>query len=571
MTGEFAFQPERAARPWTQRIAFACALVVALLLIFAVERDAGLTMRVGVFFAGCCGLVFLATKRPWFSLAAMTLCFIGLFVTSNFKFSVAAMNLHVYDLVFYLSNLAQFSFFGETYAQIALAASVGAGLAVAALAGLWFLERRIAVTRRAALAAALLSLMAAGGATALTIRTGASFFNERENVFSAFIASLGDVPALMRTRGFLQMSAQASPEGGIVEPIVCQPRETPPDIVLFLNESAMPPGVYPQLAYPDEARGLFESFDGKIHKLRVETFGGGTWLSDFSALTGLSTNMFGSMRNFATQISAGRLRHTLPQYLKACGYDTTLIYPSLAEFAGSARFYRAIGIDRVIDRKIHKAPNERQRDTFYLDQARAVFDRARAQENARPQFVVVSNMSTHSPWDFRFAPEALKPGEPTRWTGDQQFDEYLWRLVLAKRDRDAFRAKLAQDFPGKPFLFVSYGDHQPALARLPLENALEIADAGSAWQLDSQSRAFETYFAIDGLGFTPRVALPDREITEIPHLPTLTLMAAGLPLDAVYTRRRSLMEACRGLYSSCADKGAVLGYQAWLKSGAKQP
>ena len=38
-----------------------------------------------------------------------------------------------------------------------------------------------------------------------------------------------------------------------------------------------------------------------MRRLRVETFGGGTWLSDFSALTGLSTNLFGSMRNFAAQ------------------------------------------------------------------------------------------------------------------------------------------------------------------------------------------------------------------------------------------------------------------------------
>jgi hypothetical protein len=254
----------------------------------------------------------------------------------------------------------------------------------------------------------------------------------------------------------------------------------------------------------------------------------------------------------------------LPQYLKACGYETTIIYPSLAEFAGSARFYRAIGFDRVIDRKTHKAPDERQRDAFYYAQVRKVFDDARQRESRRPQFIVASSMSTHSPWDFRFAPDQVRPGENLRWTGNAEFDEYLWRLVLAKRDRDAFRADLARSFPGKPVLFVNYGDHQPALARLPLENATEIADKGAAWQLDPASRAFETYYSIDALGFTPRAPMPDAPILEIPHLATVAIEAAGLPLDPVFARRAQLLRLCGGLYTTCADKGAVLSFQRWL-------
>jgi hypothetical protein len=538
-------------------------LAVAL-SVAAVEPRLAEFLRVLAIFFGCAGTVLCLTRRPLFSVLAISALFVAIYVVSNFKFGVTAMNLHVYDLVFYLANLAQFSFFGETYAFVAAAASTALAAAVAGLLLLAWRERRIVLPRRVMVLAAALSLGLAGGATALTVRAGGAFFNPGENVFSAFVASFGDIPALMRARGFLEIGAQAGDDAGLREPIVCRPTETPPDIVMFLNESAMPPGVYPQIAYPDEARGLFESFDGKIHRLRVETFGGGTWLSDFSALTGQSTQAFGSLRNFATQISGGRLHHTLPQYLKACGYDTSLIYPSLAEFAGSARFYRAIGIDRVIDRKVHKAPNERQRDAFYLDQARAIFDQASRQKNARPQFVVVSNMSTHSPWDFRFSPEAVKPGETTRWNDDAQIDEYLWRLVLAKRDRDAFRAALARDFPGKPFLFVSYGDHQPALARLPLENAVDLADKGTAWQLDPTSRAFETYFAIEGQNFAPRLTMPRRDITEIPHLPTLTLMAAGLPLDGVATHRRHMMEICRGVFYGCADKGAVIAYRSWI-------
>ena len=111
---------------------------------------------------------------------------------------------------------------------------------------------------------------------------------------------------------------------------------------------------------------------------------------------------------------------------------------------------------------------------------------------------------------------------------------------------------------------MNYGDHQPALARLPLENATEIADKGAAWQLDPASRAFETYYSIDALSFTPQAPMPDAPILEIPHLATVAIEAAGLPLDPVFARRAQLLRVCGGLYTTCLDKGAVLSFQRWL-------
>jgi hypothetical protein len=41
-------------------------------------------------------------------------------------------------------------------------------------------------------------------------------------------------------------------------------------------------------------------------------------------------------------------------------------------------------------------------------------------------------------------------------------------------------------------------------------------------------------------------------------------VAAGLPLDAVFARRLRLMETCEGLYTTCPNKAAVVGFQRWL-------
>ena len=535
-----------------------------LTFILSTEPELPITLAVLVFAIGLAAFFYALCLRVGFSLFLSLILFVAVFATSVFKFRITQMNLHVYDVFFYLAGITELSFFLETFKGTAIlfGAITIAGLAI--LVWSYRAEAPHALSRKGSFAVAgvAASLLAGSGWWLADRRP--TFLDDKAFVFSSFISSLADLPALMREKGVLEMSAQAALTPVISEKIACQAPEGAPDIILFLNESVMPPGTYPQLAFPKEAEPFFRSHDGKLHKLRVETFGGGTWLSDFSALTGLSTNSFGNMRNFATQLMTGRLRHTLPQYLRACGYETTVIYPSMAEFAGSGRFYRAIGFERVIDRSVHKAPDDRQRDAFYYGQVLNVLAKADEQEVRRPQFIVASSMATHGPWDFRYAPEAMKKGEHTVWTGDKEFDEYLWRIVLAKRDRDDFRTTLKKRYPQQPFLFVNYGDHQPALARLPLENALEIANRGSAWQLDPTARAFETYYSIEAQNFTPRAPMPDVPILEIPHLATITVAAAGLPLDPVYDRRKWLLNICKGLYTTCADRGAVLAFQRWM-------
>lgn len=535
-----------------------------LAFVLWVEPETPVTAFVLVFCLGLAGFLYAMTRRVGFSLAISLLLFVATFATSVFKFRIAAMNLHVYDIFFYLAGITELGFFIETFGSTALLFAVILIAGAALLVWSFRLEAPHAMGRAASfgLAAVSVGFLALGGWWLGDRRP--TFFDDRQYVFSSFIASLSDLPALVREKGVLEMSAQAALTPVVSDKIACTAPQGAPDIVLFLNESGMPPGVYPNLAYPEEVTPLFKSHDGKMHKLRVETFGGGTWLSDFSALTGLSTNSFGNMRNFAMQLMTGRLRHTLPQYLRACGYETTIVYPSMAEFAGSGRFYRAIGFDRVIDRREHKAPDDRQRDAFYYDQVLKVIAQADEQEVRRPQFIVASSMATHGPWNFRYAAEAMKRDEKTVWTGDREFDEYLWRLVLAKRDRDAFRTTLKKRYPKAPFLFVNFGDHQPAIARLPVENALEIADKGTAWQLDPTARAFETYYSVEAQNFAPRIAMPDVPILEIPHLATLTVAAAGLPLDPVYERRLWLMNICKGLYTTCGDRGAVLAFQRWM-------
>jgi hypothetical protein len=522
-------------------------------------------LLLGVLAVHLASMLFLTAllARPRVAFAITTLALIAIFIASRAKFALVAMNLHAYDLAFYVSS-APVEFFFSAYPHQAWLMLLALAMSAIALSFVWRhdMPRNLSLRHRSQLIGAAL-VMGFLGHLPLAQRN-ADFFNERYFALSSFITSLGDLPQLFANKGFMEVAPRSSIPPITAGTITCKPVGTPPDIVLFLNESAMPPGVYPGLNYPPELNSFFQSFDGRIHPLRVETFGGGTWLTDFSALTGLSTYAFGSTRNFVANFMSGRLHHSLPQYLKACGYETAIIYPASAGFAGVGRFYEAIGFDRIIDTSIHRAPDQRQRDSFYLNEVAKIIEAQTDQTPRKPKFIVASSMSTHSPWNFRFAPEAQRETDQLRWNADVEFDEYLWRMVLAKRDRDQFRERLNKSVPDTKILYVSYGDHQPALAKIPLADYRAIADEGRSWQLDKTSKAFETYFSIDAKGFTPRFPGADHEITEVSYLPVITILAAGLPLDPVMMRRAWLFDHCKGLFATCPDRGSVLAFQRWL-------
>src|SRR5262245_39228232 len=59
----------------------------------------------------------------------------------------------------------------------------------------------------------------------------------------------------------------------------CSPPQKPPHIILIHQESVVPPSLFPTLSYDPDLDTFFQSFDGNLNKLRVETFGGASWLS----------------------------------------------------------------------------------------------------------------------------------------------------------------------------------------------------------------------------------------------------------------------------------------------------
>jgi len=466
--------------------------------------------------------------------------------------------LHAYDVVSFFSSASALTRFWRDHRQYAVATLAVMSLTAIA-AGLAYRMDSLRVRRaHPAIAAALFAVMTciAVGVKGEPRHTEFYF----ENVYiSFFLRSWADTIAAL-WRGQPLQAAATHDTANLLTPTICEPASRPPNIVLIHQESVVPPEYFPQLSYDRSLDRFFRSYDGQLRKLHVETYGGGSWLTEFSVFTGLSTYAFGSMRQVVQQVMAGKIHDTLPQVLARCGYRNVVFYPMLRHFLGTGRFFEGVGLPKVFDAKDQGATLPNERDRFYY--ANLITEMQRHFKSSRqPLFAYLETMATHGAYTDTYMPEVDVPGGG-RGT-DPEMHEYLRRLAMAQIDYAAFRSELVRRFPGQSFLIVHYGDHQPTatwtLHGFGNGTTIEkVMQGGNAAPLT-------TYYAVDAIGYRPP-SLPALDVLDVPYLGTMVLDAARLPLSDAFRARKRLMLLCNGRYSSCPAEDEVLIFHRRLLS-----
>ena len=90
-------------------------------------------------------------------------------------------------------------------------------------------------------------------------------------------------------------------------------------------------------------------------------------------------------------------------------------------------------------------------------------------------------------------------------------------------------------------------------------------------ELPPDSPGYITYFAMQGVNFTPR-PLPVMDPIDVAYLPALIIYAAGLPLPDSDAERLRLMKQCNGRYYDCPDREDILDFHRRLiAAGLLQP
>lgn len=498
----------------------------------------------------------LLTRRALFSVAMIAVLIATIVAASDVKRHYLEMVLHSYDVVFYLTSWSTLVYLWVDH-KAALLALVGVALTAT---GIGLLLWRADCTRVSRfVSGALLAVFvssAAWSCYAKGERKNTLFFWDNLYLSSFYSSWSETIETLWKGQLLDALASQPKPPFAI--PATCSPTEKPPHIILIHQESVFPPSHFKEIDYDRGLDPFFRSFDGQLHKLRVETYGGASWLTEFSVLAGVSTYSFGGMRTFVQSLMQGKIHDSVPQTLARCGYHNSVFYPVPKNFVSNGRFYAAVGMPQIFDFKAQGAKRFNERDRFYYGNALNYFEREIAQSNA-PLFTFIITSATHLPYTSTYEPDVkVAGGGPGT---DPELNEFLRRLGLAKMDYDEFRANLVKRFPGEKFLIVQYGDHQPVATRTML--GFDKKFTAEEVKLTPESPGLLTYYTIDGINYQPP-PMPEPDILDVPYIGTALLTAARLPLPESYVERQRLLAECNGRYFTCADKSEILAFHRRL-------
>jgi phosphoglycerol transferase MdoB-like AlkP superfamily enzyme len=522
-------------------------VVGACLVLFLSEKDLATSIFVLFCFLTVFSFLFALSRRTKFSVIGTWFLFTSVTAISALKLKYMDLNLHVVDLYFYLLNAEVMNFLSASFLFPTLFS-----IAILALGGLlsWFAfrrERQSLVARGVIGFALLLSI--SGAALSYPRAAIESFgYYTKGHRTSSFFASIADAGRYLfykpEFENRLSAVASSSAFDGTSK---CVETTKRPDVIVVLMESAFPTTLFPEIHAPGSIGKEFQSAD--IRGLRVETFGGGTWITTAGLMTSLPTVEFGWMREYLSIYLQDRMHHSLPKLFKGCGYRTAAISPLPYHFVNEGPFLRSLGIDDYYDSRAIAAPSLQERDSFYFDAALKLIDQHR-KTDARPLFLFMMTMATHSPYSFRFQPNTEVPGEP--FGNDIEVDEYLRRLSMQRADFNSFIEKVKARTSRDGAVVLEFGDHQPKVTR-----SVADAETGSDSLSNWGSIAYLTYYRTIAIDVSLQKPSADLSSIDIAYLGPTLLEIVGLPRDDVYQDLLRLRDLCAGSFAGCPAKEEV--------------
>lgn len=524
------------------------AAVLCALFLYMAERAIAHMPFVLMSTLGLSALLFLFCRRLYFSIYTALGVSVLLTAASVVKYRNKGFDLHIYDIVFTGTDASAFSFLLSEF-TVLIVPVVLALLCSLLCLGLMFSQDKktgLAVKWRLGLAAAVLSLIPA--TYPLQAEEPRYFHYLSGFNASSFFVSLLDLKDAALGEDAASRFANRPPEEPFPAADACSSDISKPDIFIVLSESQIELGSIDRHGISQRFPSSQRSGDGKRRGLRVETFGGGTWISNFSLMTGLSSLEFGWQAPYLTTIFENRVHRSLATELAGCGYRTAALMPMQHSFVNEGPFLESIGFEDILDYDQIGASQYAHEDRFYFEAARAFIEEHRANDG-RPLFLQVQTMFAHSPYSDSIATPLSGEGINS---GDPELDEYVQRVVQSQADFGWFLAQSKAEKATHPSIVLEFGDHQSFATKLVLSDA----DPGFAMN-DLRSRAYETYFTVHGFGVDLDMKPFDTAELDIGFLGVSLLDAAGLDKSPMFADLSALRERCGGQLYFCPDREAV--------------
>jgi hypothetical protein len=336
----------------------------------------------------------------------------------------------------------------------------------------------------------------------------------------------------------------------------------PPTIVVWLQESSMdlrlldvPGARLPQLAMygPD-------AFTRAFGALRVHSWGGSTWLSEFALLTGLSHFDFGPTGEGVYYTVAGHVRPSLPRLLRTHGYRSVAISGVPKGLYNMETAQRQLGFDEVLNPlDFPEWGGKSLADHLISDEELGRYADQIIARTEQPLFLFVLSMMQHGPYDSAFPPRyGLDRATLSRGLAARASD-YADRMEATDRATLSFGGRLL----GReaPTVFAYFGDHHPNL------------DGAIPYAAGVPSPQYQTAYAVKSNLPGAHAPATAAQPIDVSFLGALVLEQAGLPLDAHFAANRAMRHLCDGQLTDCPDTALVESYRARIYAdlAAAQP
>lgn len=326
-----------------------------------------------------------------------------------------------------------------------------------------------------------------------------------------------------------------------------------PDIVVLLQESTVNPDIYQfdtDVTLPDLF--MFQKDEGVSAQspLRVQTFGGGTWLSEFSVLTGLNTDDFGARKNSVFYFVVDNLNESLFRQLKAEGYYTVLLTPFNRSAYHAGYAYERMGIDEIIQPQELGYPGTLEENLWKISTADMLgyVEEVLKKRTDKPLFIFSLTMYEHGPYDESHRDMYQITGHTESSNAPGKFSHYMEKIITSDPAIKDFSNFVAQR--EKPTMFLYFGDHQP---NIELKN----------YQSPFNNPAYITQFTLrDNL--SQGAPITTGELTDISFLGGMILERARLPLSPFYKANIQMRHLCEGKLNDCEDEKLVNSYKNYI-------
>ncbi|AYA41608.1 sulfatase-like hydrolase/transferase [Xenorhabdus nematophila] len=326
-----------------------------------------------------------------------------------------------------------------------------------------------------------------------------------------------------------------------------------PDVVVLLQESTVNPHLYQlpaDVKLPDLYMFQRDVNTSAQSPLRVQTFGGGTWLSEFSVLTGLNTDDFGARKNAVFYFVVDHLQNSLFHTMKENGYYTVVLTPFNKSAYHAGHAYKTLGVDRIIQPQELGYPASMDENlwTISTQDMLSYVKTILAKETDKPVFIFSLTMYEHGPYEESHHDDYGLTGKIDRSATVGKFSHYMEKITAsdsAIKDFSEFVAKR-----DKPTVFLSFGDHQPSI-HVAHYNSL-LPDPAHITQFTLRDNLKQGASITTG------------KLTDISFLGGMILERARLFAPEFYQANMTMRHLCDGALNDCQDTALVESYKHYI-------